>query len=165
MGEVTVLTDQSGYLEVMLPHGGVFDVDVLGWSDSMWPSSAAVVVPLTAGAKLEDVLYPYSESVVLGSTDPITLSVGGFIERSIKIIGSNDQETFGKPWIEKFISWTVASPSLVDVSITQEGLFRVDGRAPGTTTIAFSRVPDTYIPRVPDVPALIAPVLSVEVTA
>lgn len=165
VGEVYETTSDTGYLEVTLPRGGIFDVDVLGWSDYLWPSQAALVVPTTAGAKLEDVLFPYTSQVVLGMASPISIPIGGYVEMTIKLLGSNDQEVTGKELVDKFIQWTIVDGTVVTAQITEAGLLRLDGKAVGSTTLTFSRTDDSYVPRVPSIPALIAPSLMIGVTA
>jgi hypothetical protein len=165
MGDFYATTNSSGYVEVSLPRGGIFELDILGWSDALWPSQAAIMIPNAASVALEDVLFPYVASVTVGLTSPIVVAVGGYVETTIVLTGSNGQVVNSKSLIERFVSLTLADTAKAAVQITEAGLLRLDGRAVGSTSLTFARVDDTYVPRVPDVPALFAPAILVEVTA
>jgi len=155
---VRVVSDAAGYLEVELPRGGVFDLQIHGQEN---PSSITepVVIPDQAGVELADLLFPYISSVVFDPAGPVVLGIGESQEIIVVAVASNGQEIDPSdvPSLLEFES------DNADISVSGTGTgFSVTAGAAGSATISVARVATTFAPRLPALPDLAT---TLEVTA
>jgi hypothetical protein len=153
-------TDETGYVEVLLPRKSCYDVHIHGYETPGVPQYAQIYVPDSSGAKLEDVLFPYTVSLTF---DPqsLTLAVGESSSATPAIIGSNTQ-VLSNQYAAQFMDFTIVDPTIAGMAIGANGAIAVTGLAAGTTelTAVRSSTKSTYVPRCPDIPALaVVPVI------
>jgi hypothetical protein len=160
-------TDKNGYVEVLLPRASIYQVRVIGLE---LPGSTGgterlelVYVPDAAGAKLEDVLYPYVASVAYNPA-VISIDVDEVIEVELTVTGSNQQPIEGVQALDCLLDFTLADPSIANIRLMQEGSkLELTGLVAGNTTIEVSRIAGTWAPRVPPISALVVTPATVEV--
>jgi hypothetical protein len=152
VNEVRVETDDNGYVEVKLPRTSIFDVHVYGLETPGVEIISQVYIPDQPGARLEDVLFPYVESVdtEFGS---VSMSVDETEELELTVVGSNGQPVTAG--LSAFIEFTSSDEDVVSVSIGDEGQLLLTALSAGSATITVSRVEDTSAPRVPAIPDLV----------
>jgi len=159
--ESEVTTGPDGYVEALLPRGGTFEVHLYGVETPGPKTVGTIMVPDAAGAKLEDVLFPYVSSVTY---DPTTVSfvTGDTVEVTIVVEGSNGRDL------------SECSGTFLEFASSDEDVFTVTQSANvltltavgvGTGTVEVSRKPDTNAPRAPSTPDLVVTPLPVEVAA
>lgn len=162
LNEYVAETDENGYAEVMLPRGGVFDIDVHGYFKPAPPTYYQMYVPDSASARFEDVLFPFVKSVSYDD-DTVDLAVGGTQELELTVLGSNDL-VIDPSIINCFLEFTSSDPAVMSVFLTEEGKLLVTALAIGTATVQVSRRENTWAERLPDIPALDVTEPTVEVT-
>lgn len=161
--EATTVTDREGYVEVELPRLAIFDVHHHGFVLPSHTSYAQIFTPDRAGAKLEDVLFPYVSSVDYDAID-VSLAAGDSEEVLLAVLGSNDQPIEGKQSLDCLLEFSTLDENIATVEISQDGKLVVTAVGAGTTTVVVDRVPDTHAPRRPEIQDLTVLDLSVEVT-
>jgi hypothetical protein len=160
-------TDQDGYIEVLLPRASIYNVRIIGLELPGSKGGAEqlehVYVPDAAGAKLEEVLFPYVASVAY---DPaaISIDIDEIIEVELTVLGSNQQPVEGGLAIGGLLEFTIADPDIATVRVLSEGSkLEVRGLVAGNTTIEVTRIAGTWAPRVPPISALVVTPATVEV--
>jgi hypothetical protein len=162
--EVSVTTDDDGYVEVALPREAILNTFHHGYILPQIPGYAQVYIPDVAGAKLEDVLFPYIATVGYDDEAP-TLAVGEAQELVLTVIGSNGQEIEGKTPLDALVEFSSSDEEVATVEVTADGTLLVTAVATGSTTITVVRVAGTFAPRVnPAVPAIVVTNPSVTVS-
>jgi hypothetical protein len=159
--DVTVTTDRLGYVEVSLPRGGVFDVHVSGLEH---PSGVVspVVIPELSAARLEDILFPYVQSVSY-TPNPVSVVLGMFTDVALSITLSSGAALTEVADINNFVVFAVADPSVASAVVINPGQLRVNGASAGSTTISATRATGALIPRSPEIPDLVTTPLTVGV--
>lgn len=161
--EAKATTDQNGYLEIPLPRRSIQNVHHHGFVLPGVPSYAQVYVPDSAGAKLEDVLFPYVASVDY-SEDTMSMNVGDTEELDVSLEGSNDQPIEGFQPIHALVEFVSSDLNVATVELTTEGKLSISGIGVGSATITASRLAGTSAPRRPSIPALVATAIAVTVS-
>jgi hypothetical protein len=160
--EAVFQTGPDGKVQVLLPRKAIYEVHIHGFELPGTFPGAQIQVPDSAGAQLEDVLFPYVATVEW-STDTVALAVDDTEQVTVSSTGSNDQD-IQDALIGGFLEFVVDDPAVAEVSF-DDGVLSITGLAAGVAQITAVRVEGTYAPRVPDVPDLItAPSTSVTVT-
>lgn len=158
-------TDENGYVEILLPRDSIVDVVIRGL-DTMYNDDqqlAQIYVPDAASGKLEDVLFPYIESVVYG-TDPINIVEGETVQVDLTVTDVNGRVIEGTTPISALVLFTSSDEDVASVELDEEGKLSVTGLSAGSATIEATRIERTYALRRPDVPALVATPPTVTVT-
>lgn len=161
--EAVATTDSTGYLEIPLPRRSIQIVNHHGYILPSVPSYAHVYIPDRAGARLEDVLFPYVASVDYGEAS-VSVEAGTTEEIDIALTGCNDQEITGFQPIDVLVEFVSSDTAVATVELTTEGKLSITGVGVGSATITASRIAGTNAPRRPDIPDLITPTLPVTVT-
>ena len=157
-------TDKTGYVEVLLPREGIFDVHIAGLEASDLTLLAAIRVPDLAGINIHDVLFPYITQVDY-STGTIDIAVDGTLDIDATLTSSNLQpELEGKGVLVTLLDFTTADETIAIVEITVDGKLRITGIAAGSTTLDVVRKEGTLAPRRPAVSALIVTPPTITVT-
>lgn len=164
LNEAVFETNDEGYVELLLPRGGVFDVHIHGYEIPSVPNYCQIYVPDASWARLEEVLFPYPASVEFDPTS-LNLAVGDEEPITPTITGSNTQE-LDNQYAQQFIDFTVADPTIVGIAIASDGTLTISGLAPGSTTLTAARsgTNSTYVPRRPDIPDLVVTPVVITVT-
>jgi hypothetical protein len=152
--EAVFQTDSDGYVEVLLPKKACFEVHIHGFEMPGLPTVAQIQVPDALAAQLEDVLFPFTASVEWGSAAlPVTL--GETEELTLDVLGSNDQEIAASIMIDALLEFTIDDTDVAIFQLNEDGNLLITGLSAGTAELSVARKPDTFAPRVPDVPDLI----------
>jgi len=152
LNEYVAETDEHGYLEVLLPRGGMFDLDIHGYFKPTVSTFYQLYVPDAASARLEDVLFPYVQSVDYDDYT-VDLTVTETQELVLTVTGSNGLVI--EPCLfQTFLEFSTPDPLVATVSMNDNGNLVVVGRGVGTTTIQVTRKENTWASRLPDIPNL-----------
>ena len=162
-GEASVTTDADGYAEIELPRGAVFDVHHHGYVLPAITTYAQVYTPDRAGAKLEDVLFPYVAAVEFDVLDVTLTGEGDTQEIVLTVLGSNDQLIEGKQSLDCLVEFLSLNESVATAEVNADGRLVITAVGTGTTVVVASRVEGTHAPRRPSIPVLDALDLPVEV--
>jgi hypothetical protein len=151
--EVTVTTDEEGYVEVSLPREAVFDFSIHG-SENIGPSPLSTIyIPDRAGIDIKDVLFPYIQTVTY-SESSVAIAVGESVEIEITGQASNLQPLTALD-LTCLLEFTSGDETVATLSVTAEGNLLVTGVASGSTTLAVARREGTYAPRRPEIDDII----------
>lgn len=162
MNEVKVKSDTNGYVEISLPRGGAYEAHIYG-AEHPEEIVTTVSIPDKAGARLEDVLFPYVTSVVYGE-DPIDLLVSEYMDVPLTVTLSNDVVVTDPNLIDALLSFTADDSTIVTLSLLRESVLTVYGLKIGSTEIQVARKDLTAAPRMPILNSIIVTPPTVEVT-
>jgi len=160
--EARVQTDDYGYVDVIMPRRGVYDVFIDGLDEPFTNPISNVWIPDAPGALIVDVLYPYIKKVTYGSAT-ISMAAGSSVLVPIEVEMSNLQENVvGHDPLYALLSFAVDDPAVALIEITSDGVLNVKGLAAGVTNLTVSRVVGSYAHRSPPV-ADIVPLPSIPI--
>lgn len=162
--EAVFETDETGYVEMILPRDSCYEVHIHGYATPTVPTYNAVYVPNAAGAYIEDVFFPYTSTVVF---DPVTLTlaIGETGTITPEITGSNTQ-TLDNKYVQLFMDFTVADLTVAGMAIGSSGAIVITGLQAGSTTLTVARSSKrtTNANRRPNIPALVVTPVTITVT-
>jgi hypothetical protein len=160
--EVKAVTDSNGYVELVLPRQGVYEMHLYG-SEHPNEITATINVPNRAGSKIEDVLFPYVVSVEY-ETDPIQIHVGEAVEVPVVITMSDDSVLADAATIIGLLSFDTDDNTIALANLLKDSILSVIGCKIGTTTVTVARKDNTYAKRLPDVSPILVTPATVEVS-
>lgn len=157
----SVITDEAGYVELLLPRGGFYDVHVYGLED---PANiiSPIVVPDAAGWKLEDVLFPYVSGITYG-TNPVSINTESTAEVDIIANTSDGRSLLNCDDLNTIINFTSSDETVATAELV-DGKLIVSGHAVGSATVTAARIDGSVSPRLPAVADLISTPLTVGVS-
>lgn len=148
MGErVSLKTDDQGFGCIDLVRCAVYKVTIESWEDH----PRTIRVPDTPSVNLPDLLFAVVDRVEL--TVP-SLSVGAEVALELVVFDSAGVPLSGSAMSD--VQWSVADPSIVELSVTQDSV-SVRGLTRGTTELLAERK-DSSIVRIPATPIQGVPV-------
>lgn len=155
LAAVQVITDDNGLVDVELPRGGVYEVQLHGFEHPM-NITELMQVPDQSAFELHKLLFPFVESVVFAE-DPINIdtSIADFKDVDITVTASNEQLIEDQELIQQLLEFTVDDEDIVDVKVTDDSVLTLKPLNLGTTLIQVARKEGTVAPRRPGVPDLI----------
>jgi len=156
-----VTTDADGYLEVDLVQGALYEVFIHGWQH---PDGIAerVYVPEAAGAKIEDVLFPYVASTTFDASS-VSVLAGESATIGVYATGSNGQVIVDLDDMNGLLEFTSTDEAVATVAVN-EGSLTITGVAAGSAVLAVGRREETNAARLPDIPAIVVPTVTITVT-
>lgn len=157
-------TDESGYVEMLLPRKSCYDVHIHGYESPTVPTYNSIYVPDAAGAYVEDVFFPYTAEVEFDPTS-LTLAVGESGSVTPTITGSNTQ-ILDNQYAQLFVDFSVANPAIVEVAVGANGDVAITALQAGSTTLTVARSSEktTNANRRPEIPDLIVTPIPITVT-
>jgi hypothetical protein len=163
LSEIMFETDEDGYVEILLPRGGIYDVHIHGAEITSVPHYARIEVPDVAGINLEDVFFPYIVSLTFDPSGPATLHVGDSLVLNLSAIGSNLAE-IPDTELYAFLNFTPSDPTIMSVDFVLDHLV-VTALAPGVALVQATRKDNSYAVRNPALPDLVDAPPSITVLA
>jgi hypothetical protein len=145
--EVRAEADEDGYIEVQLQRGASYYAHVYGLEHPTLISEK-IRVPDSAGAALEDVLFPYVFDVSFSETS-VALLTNFSVDLNVSAL-SSDGHYLEDPF--SYLDFESSDGGVATVSVNG-GMLTITAVAPGSATISAARWDGTYAPRMDVLPA------------
>lgn len=162
---VEIQTDANGNIDVELPRGGKFCIHLTGFENPI-TILEPFTVPDASACDLNDILFPYPGEVSYSPVSAVINLTGGATSTTFDVT-LNDQ--IGRPYeasnIPDLLSFSSSDENIVTVQYDSSlQKLVVTAVATGAAVISAARVDGSFAPRVPALPALVDPTISVAVT-
>jgi len=156
--------NNDGTVEFDLPRGGLYEVHIYGYEVPNYTRVVEmVVIPDAPAVKLEDLLFPYVESVTF---DPVSVSGSAGTDTTAEVTVTDvlglDRSTASE--LSTLLEFTSADEDVATVEVTADGVVTIRFLQAGSTQVDVARKEGTVAPQRPDLVALAYTPLTVTTT-
>lgn len=162
---VEIQTDSNGNIDVELPRGGIFCIHLTGFENPI-TILEPFTVPDASACDLNDLLFPYSSSVVYSPASAVLNLTGGITKATFDVTVSDQiGREYDVSKITELLTFSSSDENIVTVKY-DSGTSKLVATAVsvGAATISASRVEGSFAPRIPVLPALVSMPIPITVT-